>query len=199
MTERKLNFRFSSVPGFPAALAQTRDQNGIASVRLSVAGHDDAAVDVVWEKHDVHDGVLDIGLDSALFPFMAVARPPALILAVRAAPRAARVVVRQRSVSYLEVSDEGPHMSVPGSEQRSAWRALTAFAPGRYRVEKTIEQKVKMGHELFARVFADDPHWRQLALACKGPNEGACGTNTDIEFDVKVTDVHGRVTRKMFA
>lgn len=149
------------------------------------------------KNYDMHDGVLDIGLDSALFPFMAVARPPVLILAVEAGPPTARVAVRQRSVSYLEVSDEGPHMSVPGSEQRSAWRTLTAFAPGRYRVQKTVEQKVKMGHKLLAKVFADDPHWRQLATACKGPNEGACGTISDIEFDVTVTDDNGGVTRKI--
>lgn len=181
----------------PHAHAQAGSVGGIATVRLTALGDDAAAVDIVWEKSDMHDGVLDIGLDSGLLTLTTDDQPPALILAVEPALTTARVSVRQRSVSYLEVGDEGPHVSVQGSEQRSAWRTVTAYAPGRYRVQKLVGQKVKMGHTLLATVFADEPHWLQLALACKGPNEGACSTITDPEFEVTVTDADGSVTRKI--
>lgn len=186
-------FVFSAV----SAHAQAVDQGDIASIRLSAAGHADKTIDVKWEKQAAQDGVIDIefGSDFADLTMGLDAQP--MILAVQPLQRASKITVRQRSVSYLNVGDEGPHLAVAGTEQRSAWITLEAIAPGLFRVEKTVQQKVRLRHSLFEKVLATEPAWLKLAKACKAPDEGACYTVTDPEFDITVVARNGQKTRKI--
>lgn len=186
-------FVFSAV----SANAQAVDQGDIASVRLSAAHHADKTIDVKWEKQGTQDGVIDIEFGSEFADLTMGLDAPPMILAVQPLQPTSKITVRQRSVSYLNVGDEGPHLAVAGTEQRSAWITLEAIAPGLFRVEKTVQQKVRLRHSLFEKVLATEPTWLKLAKACKAPDEGACYTVTDPEFDITVTASDGRKTRKI--
>jgi len=180
-----------------SAGAQVASQGDIASVRLSAAGHADSTIDAKWEKRGEQDGLIDIEFGSDFADLTMGVDAPPLILLVRPAQRGSKITVRQRSVSYLNVGDEGPHRDVAGTEQRSAWTTLTAVGPGSFRVEKTVQQKVRMRHSLFEKAFATEPAWLKLAKTCKGPDDGACYTVTDPEFELTITTVSGKKTRKV--
>lgn len=187
-----LLFAYSST----VAQAQVLHPENIAAVRLSALGHEEIVEDVIWEKNGAHDGAIDIGIASK-FIELAGTTPPKLILHIKPALPGTKVTVRQRSVTFLEVGAEGPHMVVAGSEQRSAWTPLNALAPGRFMVRKTVKQKIRLRPRLFIKAFADEPAWLALANACKSPDDGACYTITDPEFEVTVTAANGHVTRKI--
>lgn len=180
-----------------SAEAHVAGQGGIASVRLSAVGHANTTIDVKWEKNGQQDGLIDIAFDSTLAELTMSRHVPPLILAVRPLQRPSIITVRQRSVSYLNVGDEGPHLAVAVTERRGSWTTLEAVAPGRFRVKKTVQQKVPMRHSLFEKAFATEPAWLKLAKACKGPDDGACYTVTDPEFEITVTTVNGQITRKI--
>jgi hypothetical protein len=180
-----------------SAEAQVASQGGIASVRLSAVGHANSSIDAKWEKRGEQDGLIDIEFGSDFADLTMRVDGPPMILAVLPSPRDAKITVRQRSVSYLNVGDEGPHMAVAGTEQRSSWTKLTAVAPGRFRVKKTVQQKVRLQHSLFEKAFATEPAWLKLAKACNGPDDGACYTVTDPEFEITVIAANGRKTRKI--
>jgi hypothetical protein len=167
----------------------------LQSVRLGVAGHPGFAAAVVWGKQDQHDGLIDIGLESELYAITADDPTAPLVLYVRAASAAPRVSVRQRSVTYLNLSEEGPHIAVPGTERRSAWTTLRATSNGGFRVLDTVRQAVRMSPKQLAAVLGNQPTWLRLAQACRGADDGACYTVTDPEFEITVTADDGRVTR----
>ena len=183
-----------ALPG-SSALAQTRARQMLVSVRLSAAGHPGIAADVAWERERGHDGMIDVGIDSALFETGAGNPEVALLLQVRAAEPGARIAVRQRSVSYLNISGEGPHVAVPGTEARGPWSALAAGPPGAFRVHNTVGQPVRVDHRQLAAALAGQPAWLALAQGCQGPDDGACYTVTDPEFEITVTGADGRSAR----
>lgn len=178
------------------AQAQTLRAEKFASVRVSALGHQKIFEDVVWQKKDGRDGSIDTGIASA-FIEVPSPTPPKLILDIKPARSAAKVAVRQRSVTFLEVGAEGPHAVIAGSEQRSGWTPLKAYAPGRFMVLKTVRQKISLRPALFAKAFATESEWLALAKTCKSPDDGACYTITDPEFEVTVTSANGQVTRKI--
>lgn len=180
-----------------SAWAQPPAQAIFRSVRLTIAGHPSFAENVVWNKQAQQDGEIEIGLESELY--MITANDPAavLLLDVEAARPGARISVRQRSVTFLNLSEEGPHIAVPGTEARSGWTVLEAAAASRFRVVETVEQTVRLDPRHLARVLGDEPTWLKLAQACRGPNDGACYTVTDPEFEITVTAADGGTTRSI--
>lgn len=177
------------------ACAQQSVHPVLRTVRLTLAGHPSFAENVVWDKQAEHDGAIAIGLDSELYAITAGDPDAAQLLDVEAVRPGARVGVRQRSVTYLNIGEEGPHIDVPGTEARSGWTALAAASAGRFRILETADQAVRLDRKHLAKVLAHEPRWLQLAQACSGPNEGACYTVTDPEFEITVTAPDGRTTR----
>lgn len=180
-----------------AARAQAPAQAALRAVRLTIAGHPSFAENVVWQKQGQQEGAIVIGLESDLYAIIADDPKAALLLDVEAAQPGARIGVRQRSVSYLNLDEEGPHIDVPGTEARSGWTVLEAAAAGRFRVLKTVDQPVRLDRKHLAKVLAGVPGWLKLAQACRGPNDGACYTVTDPEFEITVTAADGRTTRRI--
>jgi len=184
-----------ALPG--SAFAQPSAGAALRTVRLTVAGHPSLAENVIWQKQPQQDGAIVIGLESDLYAIIAGDPKAVLLLDVEATQPGARVSVRQRSVSFLNLSEEGPHIDVPGADVRSGWTVLGAAAAGRFRVLETVDQPVKLDRRHLARVLASEPSWLKLAQACRGPNEGACYTVTDPEFEITVTAADGRTTRSI--
>ncbi|KQQ91814.1 hypothetical protein [Massilia sp. Leaf139] len=168
--------------------------DGMPSVSLHPVGHPQLAAAVVWNRGEDHDGLIRLDRESGLFEAAATDGSSPLLLHVRAQP-GARVAVRQRSVTYLNVGDEGPHVDVPGTEQRGAWSPLDAAAHGVFRVREPVTQPLAMRRAHIAKALADDARWRDLAAACPGPDAGACYTVTDPEFEITFTAPTGTVRR----
>lgn len=189
-----ISLLFAVASTFAHAHASRAEQ--FASIRVSALGHQEIFEDVIWQKKDGRDGSIDTSIASA-FIDVPSPTPPKLILDIKPARSAAKVSVRQRSVTFLEVGAEGPHSVVGGSEQRSGWTPLKAYAPGRFMVLKTVRQKIRLRPALFAKAFATESEWLALAKTCKSPDDGACYTITDPEFEVTVTSANGQVTRKV--
>ena len=169
----------------------------LPSVRLITKGEPVVASNVVWTKEGGHDGVIDIGLGSEFVDVPEPGSATRLLVEVKPPLHSALSSVRQRSVSYLNVSDEGPHMAVDGSERRSAWAGLKPMPGGRFVLQPTRKLHITMNHQKFASAFRDDPRWAALLAACKSSDTGACYTVTDVELEVTSTDRHRRTAKKI--
>ena len=164
------------------------------SVSLTAAGHPESTIAAVWAGQG---GTIELGLDSDLYAIVADRPATPLLLRVQAAQPGARVSVRQRSVTYLNLSEEGPHIAVPGTEARSAWTPLTAASADSFQLRDTARQTVRMDRRHLAAVLAGQPTWLKLAQACRGQDDGACYTVTDPEFEITVTTADGHSTRSI--
>lgn len=182
---------------FAGARAASASEKAFPKVRLMVAGHPDKALQTVWKQHAQQDGLIEISFDSDFHGLMS--SEPAKPWILEAAPSQYRsVTVRQRSVSYLNVGDEGPHVSVPGSEQRGRWTVLPAQSRGRFRVLPTVEKPIKMRYQQFEHALQDkDERWSNLVKQCRSANDGPCYVITDPEFEVTVVTQSGKTMRKV--
>ena len=169
----------------------------LTSVRFFPAGHPSSAVAVQWTKHADHDGLLDVPLEAEFSEITSGLASYPLILAVESASPSTQISVRQRSVSYLNIGEEGPHVSVPGSEQRGQWKPLPAASPGSFRVRATEEQVIPMRYRQYAKSLGNDQRWTPLMRKCRAANEGACYIVTDQEFEVVAVTRQGVRTRKI--
>ena len=167
------------------------------SVRISAAGHPGSALAAEWVKQGQLDGIIDVALESALAAVHAEQPSAPMELEVTVAPRSSRTVVRQRSVSYLNVSDDGPHTAVPGSDQRGPWRALALVSRDRFGVQPIAEQIITMRPRQFAAALGNDARWAELVETCPSATSGSCYIVTDLEFEVTTTNRAGRTARKI--
>lgn len=181
-----------------AVRAANASEKAFPKVQLVVAGHPEHALPAVWQHRAQQDALIDIGFDSEFHGLMSTEPVKPWILEAVPALSYRSVAVRQRSVSYLNVGAEGPHVSVPGSEQRGKWTALTAMSRGRFSVRPTAEQPIKMRHEQFAHALHDkDERWSELVKQCRTANDGPCYVITDPEFEVTVVTQSGKTIRKI--
>jgi hypothetical protein len=170
---------------------------GPPAVSLTAAGHPEFVIAAAWAGQDRQHGRIELGLDSELYAITADQPATPLLLRVQTAQPGARIEVRQRSVTYLNLSEDGPHIAVPGTEGRSAWTTLAAASADSFQVRDTAPQTVRMDRRHLAAVLAGQPAWLALAKACPGQDEGACYTVTDPEFEITVTTADGRSTRSI--
>jgi len=177
--------------------AGTAAAAGPPSVSMTAAGHPEFVIAAVWGGPNAQKGTIELSLDSELYALTADKPATPLLLRVQAVQPGARVSVRQRSVTYLNLSEDGPHIAVPGTEGRGAWTTLTAASLDSFQVRDTAPQTVRMDHRHLAAVLADQPTWLKLARACRGQDEGACYTVTDPEFEITVTTADGRSMRSI--
>lgn len=180
-----------------SAHGQRLGNDGAISVRISAAGHPGSALAAAWLKQGQRDGLIDVGLESALAAVQAERPSAPMELEVTVRPRSARTVVRQRSVSYLNVSDDGPHRAVPGSDQRGPWHTLTLLSRDRFAVHPIAGQVITMRPRQLAAAFGNDARWAELVRRCTPADSGPCYTVTDLEFEVTTTNHDGRNTRKI--
>lgn len=169
--------------------------SGLRSVSLAAAGRPESALAAVWAGPDARAGTIELGLESVLYAIVADRPATALILQVRAAQPGSRVSVRQRSVTYLNIDRDGPHIAVPGTEARGAWTTLAAASADSFLLHDTVKQTLRMDRRHLAAVLADQPTWLALAQACRSQDEDACYSVTDPEFEITVTTADGRSTR----
>ena len=108
----------------------------LAFAGTAAAGPPELIVAAVWAGQD---GTIALGLDSELYAITADQPATPLLLRLQPAQPGARIKVRQRSVTYLNLSEDGPHIAVPGTEGRSAWTTLTA-ASADYRHDRRWAQ-----------------------------------------------------------
>jgi hypothetical protein len=174
------------------AFAGSAAAAGPPSVSLTAAGHPEFVIAAVWRGHV---GTIELGLDSELYAITADQPATPLLLRVQPAQPGARITVRQRSVTYLNLSEDGPHIAVPGTEGRSTWTTLTAASADSFQVQDTAPQTVRMDRRHLTTVLADQPTWLKLAKSCRSQDDGACYTVTDPEFEITVTTADGRSTR----
>ena len=175
-------------------LAAPASATGALSVSLAAAGHPESVLTAVWDGQERQKATIELGLESDLYALVAGESAPPLLLRVQPAQPGARVSVRQRSVTYLNLSEEGPHIAVPGTEGRSAWSTLTTASADSFQVRDTDPQTVRMDRRHLAAVLAGQPTWLKLAQACRGQDDGACYTVTDPEFEITVITADGRST-----
>ena len=180
-----------------SAHGQTTANDAAISVRISAAGHPGTALAAEWVKQGKRDGIIEVELESALAAVHAEQPSAPMELEVTVAPRSARTVVRQRSVSYLNVSDDGPHTAVPGTDQRGPWRALALVSRDRFGVQPISEQIITMRPRQFAAALGNDARWAELVKTCTSATSGSCYTVTDVEFEVTTTNRDGRNSRKI--
>lgn len=178
-------------------LGHAQDAAGLTAVRLIDANKPGVTSDVVWTRSGVHDGLIDVPLESNMSHLVHGSQGEALLLYVETAQPGSRVTVRQRSVTYLNVGEEGPHVVVPGTEGRGKWAPLQAGPDGKFQVRTPRQQRVVFNHRHFAKVLKDDPRWLKLAKQCKGPDQDGCYTVTDPEFEITVTGSDGAITRRI--
>jgi hypothetical protein len=95
-------------------------------------------------------------------------------------------IVEQRLVTYLNVSGEGPHVSVD-VEATSDWMELTQLAPGRFQM-RTVEPPALAltPAQIVEIIRRQEPDWVDFAEQCTGVNEGPCYTVTDQEFRISL-------------
>jgi hypothetical protein len=184
--------RFAGQMALVLAFAGSAAAAGPPAVSLTAAGHPELVIAAAWRGQD---GTIELGLDSELYAITADQPATPLLLRVQAAQPGARVSVRQRSVTYLNLSEDGPHIAVSGTEGRSAWTTLTAASADSFQVQDTAPQTVRMDQRHLAAVLAGQPIWLALAKACRSQDDGACYTVTDPEFEITVTTADGRSTR----
>ena len=182
---------FASISGH----GQTWGNAAPMSVRISAAGHPGSALAAKWVKQGPRDGIIEVELESALAAVQADVPSAPMELEVTVAPRSSRTVVRQRSVSYLNVSDDGPHMAVPGSDQRGPWRTLALVSGDRFGVHPIAEQIITIRPRQFAAALGNDARWAELVKTCTSAKSGPCYTVTDVEFEVTTTNRLGRKSR----
>lgn len=114
------------------------------------------------------------------------------LLRLQVAVADAQVAVRERTVIYMNVGDDGPHAPIVPSERRSAWRPVARGGPQLFQVGGLSEPVLKLNaSELLAAVkrseVGQDPRWLAVARSCSAPDQGACYTTTDAEYEVSVT------------
>ena len=167
------------------------------SVQLLAEGKPGIAANVAWAKAKGQDGTIDIGLGSEFDDVPEPGATTPLVLQVKPRSQAAATIVRQRSVSYLNVGDEGPHLAVEGSERRGAWAPLKPLPGGRFALQPTTKQHITMDHKKFARAFRDDPRWAARLATCTSSDTEACYTVTDVELEITSTDRQRRTAKKI--
>lgn len=94
--------------------------------------------------------------------------------------------VEERLVTYLNLSGEGPHVSLD-VESTTDWMPLTQLSPGRYQLHGAEPAALDLTPaQIVEIVRRQQPDWIDFAKKCTGANGGPCYTVTDQEFRISV-------------
>ncbi|MET0983914.1 MAG: hypothetical protein ABW034_00770 [Steroidobacteraceae bacterium] len=95
-------------------------------------------------------------------------------------------IVEERLVTYLNLSGEGPHVSID-VESTTAWVELTEQSPGRYQLRTTEPAPLDLTPgQIIEVVRRQQPDWLDYAKQCPGANGAPCYTVTDQEFRISI-------------
>lgn len=162
----------------------------VQRVELVTAGTPPVTMPFEWsaELKDGMSGYLDVGLGTEFSDSFTISdAPPKLLLHVIAKQTNAQIRVRQRSVTYLNVSGDGPHIAVSGTDVASSWVELRAQGSTAFPVIDQVPQKLNMTRsQIVSAVKEPDPKWVAFAESCASADTGACYTVTDTEFEISI-------------
>ena len=95
-------------------------------------------------------------------------------------------IVEERLVTYLNLSGEGPHVSID-VESTTDWAELTPLSSGRYQLRSTEPASLDLTPgQIVEVVRRQQPDWLDYARQCTGANGGPCYTVTDQEFRISI-------------
>ncbi|HKQ81881.1 MAG TPA: hypothetical protein VJS42_06775 [Steroidobacteraceae bacterium] len=95
-------------------------------------------------------------------------------------------IVEERLVTYLNLSGEGPHVSI-NVESTTDWAELTPLSSGRYQLRSTEPASLDLTPgQIVEVVRRQQPDWLDYARQCTGANGGPCYTVTDQEFRISI-------------
>ncbi|MET0659779.1 MAG: hypothetical protein ABW110_16645 [Steroidobacteraceae bacterium] len=98
----------------------------------------------------------------------------------------AEYIVEERLVTYLNLSGEGPHVSLD-VESTTEWAELTQLSSGRYQLRSTEPASLDLTPDQIVEVVRrQQPDWLDYAKQCTGANGGPCYTVTDQEFRISI-------------
>ncbi|OGB26647.1 MAG: hypothetical protein A3I66_03645 [Burkholderiales bacterium RIFCSPLOWO2_02_FULL_57_36] len=188
MLRRFLFALLIGVSGASSALESL--STAIQRVELVTVGTPQVKMPFEWsaKTKDVLSGYLDIGLGREFSDHFTMSEQhPKLLLHVTPKQKDAQIRVRQRSVTYLNVSGEGPHIAVRGTDVASSWVELRPTNSTAFLVVDQVPQKLNMtGSQIVSAVKDTAPDWVEIAKTCVSDDDGACYTVTDTEFEISV-------------
>lgn len=168
----------------------------LAKAELAPKSKPGAALPFSFKADAGADATLEIPLDERGAAFTENPGPYLL----RLQPKGdVQLQVRQRSVIYLNLSDEGPHIALPALERRGPWQAAHPRTPQQFDVGGLKAPQLAFTRaQLLAAVrrsevgsaAGNDPEtqarWIALARQCRHADDGPCYTVVDSEFEVTI-------------
>ena len=175
---------------FGPASAQEPLAMAVQSLELVTADTLQVKMPFEWstELKEGLSGYLDVGLGSDFSDHFTISdQPPKLLLHVTPKQKNVQIRVRQRSVTYLNVSGEGPHIAIGEADVASSWVELRPQEAGVFPVLNQVPQKLNMTRsQIIAAIKEPDPKWVEFAKTCDSADDGACYTVTDTEFEISI-------------
>lgn len=187
--------------GMLATLAQAAPLGAyLARAELAPAARPALSRPFSFNAQPGEDGTLEVSIDDDALGAFADAPLQRYLLRIQPKDGGHRIDVRQRTLIYMNIGDEGPHVAIPGTEQRGAWQA------GRRLAERTLEvgglaqptlalTRTRLLAAVKATDVGRDARWLALARQCRTPDDGACYTVTDQEYEVTVSKA-GRIVAR---
>jgi hypothetical protein len=153
-------------------LVRTGDPPGIAVVRFD-EGRSDPQLDSGLGAEYGEIGWYDAPLDT--WEIVLSRKHPEL-----------RYVVEERVVTYLNISVEGPHISLD-VESTTDWVPLSDTPDGHFQVMALPPAPLQLTQQQIVElVEQQQPDWVEYAHQCTGPDMGPCYTVSDQEFRISV-------------
>jgi hypothetical protein len=159
--------------------------NTIQKIELLIKGKEHVRMPFEWNtnKKDSFLSSLDIGAGSE----HDVNEKDSFVLNIVPNISDTKLLVRQRSVTYLNIGDEGPHISIDGSNKATRWMSLNSKNANQFDVLNQAPTKLNLTRSrIISLVNKSDMNWYKLAKTCKSENDGACYVATDTEFEISV-------------
>lgn len=173
--------------------------NMLQSIDLVTAGTPMANMPFEWSAQtgDGIAGSLDVGLGSKFSDHFSISdQQPTFTLHVTPKHKDVQIRVRQRSVTYLNVSNEGPHIAIRDTDVASNWIELRPKSSTVFPVRDQMPQKLTMTrNQIVSAVKATNAGWEEVAKTCTSADEGACYTVTDTEFEIMVVKGNAPISR----